>query len=147
MRIRRATRDDLSSLAPLFDGYRQFYERASDVELAESFLDERLRLADSAIFVAEEDDRLLGFVQLYPIFSSLTPGRAWLLNDLFVAPTARRGGVGRALLEHAARFGRETGARWLSLSTQRSNAEAQKLYEALGWVRDEEFFHYELSLG
>ena len=146
MRIRRATRDDLSALAPLFDGYRRFYERASDIPLAEAFLDERLRLADSAIFVAEEDDRLLGFVQLYPIFSSLNPGRAWLLNDLFVDPSVRRGGIGRALLEHAARFGRETGARWLSLSTQRSNGDAQRLYQALGWVRDEEFFHYELGL-
>ena len=146
MRTRRATRDDLPRLATLFDGYRQFYAREPDLPLAEGFLDARLRLADSAIFVAEVDQRLVGFVQLYPMFSSLSAGRAWILNDLFVDPSARRAGAGRALLECAARFGRDTGARWLSLSTQRGNHQAQRLYESLGWVRDEEFFHYELSL-
>lgn len=146
MRLRRATPEDLPALVSLFDGYRQFYQRRSDLPLAEAFLSERLRLGDSAIFVAEGAPGLLGFVQLYPIFSSLSAERAWLLNDLFVAPSARKGGVGRALLECAERFGRETGARWLSLSTQQTNLPAQRLYEALGWVRDQEFFHYELDL-
>jgi ribosomal protein S18 acetylase RimI-like enzyme len=35
----------------------------------------------------------------------------------------------------------------LELSTARSNATAQALYESLGWQRDEEFFTYRWSPG
>ena len=146
MQIRRASIDDLPHLIPLYDGYRQFYRQPSDPGLAERFLRERLSRGDSVIFLAEADSGPLGFTQLYPIFSSISAGSAWVLNDLFVAPDARTGGVGRALLERARLHGLETGARWLSLSTERNNVAAQHLYESLGWIRDTEYHHYELPL-
>lgn len=146
MEIRRASLDDLHHLIPLFDGYRQFYRQPSDPGMAEGFLRDRLTRGDSVIFLALDESGPLGFTQLYPIFSSVSVGRAWLLNDLFVAPGARTGGVGRALLERARAHGLETGARWLSLSTEQTNVKAQRLYETLGWVRDTEYYHYELPL-
>ena len=146
MRVRRAGLEDLALLAPLYDGYRQFYRQPSDPELAERFLRERLTRGDSVIFLAEDESGALGFTQLYPIFSSISAGPAWVLNDLFVAAGVRRSGAGRALLERARQHGLETGARWLSLSTGRENREAQALYEKLGWVRDTEYYHYELPL-
>lgn len=146
MKVRRAGPGDLALLVPLYDGYRQFYRQPSDPELAEHFLRERLTRGDSVIFLAEDQSGPLGFTQLYPIFSSISAAPAWVLNDLFVAPGARRSGAGRALLERARQHGLETGARWLSLSTGRDNLEAQALYEKLGWVRDTEYYHYELPL-
>ena len=146
MEIHRASLDDLPHLVPLYDGYRQFYRQRSDPGLAERFLRDRLTRGDSVIFLAEDDSGPLGFTQLYPIYSSISAGPAWVLNDLFVAPGARKGGVGRALLERARAHGMETGARWLSLSTGRTNVTAQRLYETLGWVRDTEYYHYELPL-
>jgi len=146
VRVRRAGLEDLGLLVPLYDGYRQFYRQPSDPELAERFLRERLTRGDSVIFLAEDDSGALGFTQLYPIFSSISAAPAWVLNDLFVAPGVRRSGAGRALLERARQHGIETGARWLSLSTGRENREAQALYEKLGWVRDNEYYHYELAL-
>ena len=146
MRVRRAGLEDLALLVPLYDGYRQFYQQASDPELAERFLQERLTRGDSVIFLAEDESGAVGFTQLYPIFSSISAAPAWVLNDLFVSPAARRSGAGRALLERARQHGLETGARWLSLSTDRENREAQALYEKLGWVRDNEYYHYELPL-
>ena len=146
MRVRRASFEDLALLVPLYDGYRQFYRQPSDPELAERFLRERLARGDSVIFLAEDESGALGFTQLYPIFSSISAAPAWVLNDLFVAPGVRRSGAGRALLERARQHGLETGARWLSLSTGRENREAQALYEKLGWVRDTEYYHYELPL-
>lgn len=146
MEIRLASLDDLPHLIPLYDGYRQFYRQRSDPGLAERFLRDRLTRGDSVIFLAEDDSGPLGFTQLYPIFSSISAGPAWLLNDLFVAPGARMGGVGRALLERARVHGLATGARWLSLSTEQTNVTAQRLYETLGWVRDTGYYHYELPL-
>lgn len=146
MRVRRAGLEDLAALVPLYDGYRQFYRQPADPALAERFLRERLSRGDSVIFLAEDQSGALGFTQLYPIFSSISAAPAWVLNDLFVSPAARRSGAGRALLERARQHGIETGARWLSLSTGRDNREAQALYEKLGWVRDTEYYHYELPL-
>jgi GNAT superfamily N-acetyltransferase len=146
VKVRRAGLEDLAILVPLYDGYRQFYRQPSDPALAERFLRERLARGDSVIFLAEDESGALGFTQLYPIFSSISAAAAWVLNDLFVSPGARRSGAGRALLERARQHGSETGARWLSLSTGRENREAQALYEKLGWVRDTEYYHYELPL-
>lgn len=146
MEIRRATLDDLAALVPLYDGYREFYRQPSDPGLAERFLRDRLTRGDSVIFLATGPAGPLGFTQLYPIFSSISARPAWVLNDLFVAPGARTGGVGTALLERARRHGLESGACWLSLSTGRENLTAQRLYEAQGWVRETGYYHYELPL-
>ena len=143
---RRATIDDLESLVPLFDAYRQFYKQPSDLELARRFLRERFEHAQSIIFIAEEDGVALGFTQLYPSFSSTRAARIFVLNDLFVAPAGRKRGVGAALLAAAAAYGRNEGASSLGLRTARTNLTAQSLYEAQGWRRDELYLSYDLSL-
>lgn len=145
--IRQATAADAALVAPLFDAYRQFYGKPADPALALRFIEERLARGESTIFVATGDaGQALGFTQLYPSFSSVSAGRVYILNDLFVAPEARRGAVGRGLLEAAAQFGRAQGALRLSLSTARTNGAAQALYEANGWVRDEQYYDYSLKL-
>jgi ribosomal protein S18 acetylase RimI-like enzyme len=145
--IRQASAADAALVAPLFDAYRQFYGKPAEPELALRFIGDRLAKGESTIFVAVgETGEALGFTQLYPSFSSVSAGRIYVLNDLFVAPQARRGAVGRKLLEAAAQFGREQGALRLSLSTARSNAAAQALYEAGGWARDEQYYDYALKL-
>jgi ribosomal protein S18 acetylase RimI-like enzyme len=146
--VRRAGPGDADGLAPLFDAYRQFYDQASDLELARRFVADRLERDDSVIFLAERDGRAVGFVQLYPAFSSTAPRprRLWLLNDLYVAPEARHGGIARALMAAARRMAEETGACGLELVTARTNVIAQRLYESLGWHRDDAFLRFELGL-
>ena len=146
--VRQAGPGDLEQLAPLFDAYRQFYQQPSDLALARDFLAERLSRAESVVFVAERDGRAVGFVQLYPLFSSTAarPRRLWLLNDLFVSPDVRGGGVGRALMERARRLAEETGAVGLELVTAVTNRGAQRLYESLGYRLDDGFLRYELGL-
>jgi GNAT superfamily N-acetyltransferase len=140
--LRRATVADVDQLSLLFDGYRRFYEQPSDVEGARRFLGARLAAEESIVFVAERDGRLLGFTQLYPSFSSGTMNRLWILNDLFVAPEHRRGGVGGALMKAAETFARDTGSKGLVLATQKTNATAKALYERCGWKPDALFDHY-----
>lgn len=146
--VRQAGPSDADIVAPLFDAYRQFYEQPSDPALARRFIAERLERAESVVFLAESEGRAVGFVQLYPLFSSTAaqPRRLWLLNDLFVAPEARGTGVGRALLARARRLAEETGAAGLELLTARGNTTAQRLYESVGYRRDDEFLRYELGL-
>ena len=138
----RAELDDLDALVPLFDAYRRFYGQASDLGGARAFLADRFKRGESVIFLAVVDGAIVGFTQLYPSFSSVSMKRLWVLNDLFVTPDARKSGAGRALLERAERWAAETGAKGLTLSTQITNLGAQRLYEACGWTKDDEFLHY-----
>src|SRR5688572_11022077 len=97
--ILQATVHDLDRIVPLFDAYRQFYGRNSEPGLVRRFLEERFAHHESIILLAcSESGSAEGFVQLYPIFSSVRLVRTYILNDLFVAPEARRSGVARRLL-------------------------------------------------
>ncbi len=146
--VRVATAGDASRIAPLFDAYRQFYGLPSDPPLAQRYLAERLALGESAVLVAEgADGTALGFVQMYPTFSSLRAARVFVLYDLYVDAAARRLGVARRLMDAAATHARTAGAVALTLQTARSNDAAQRLYEALGWRRDEDFIEYVLTIG
>jgi GNAT superfamily N-acetyltransferase len=144
--VRQATVADLDCLVPLFDGYRQFYRQPSEPERARRFLLERFEHGESVIFIAFERQVPIGFVQLYPSFSSGAMARLFILNDLFVVAEARRRGAGPALLQAAADYGRRVGALRLVLSTEVGNTTAQSVYETLGWRRDDEFYVYRLEL-
>jgi GNAT superfamily N-acetyltransferase len=146
LEVRRATIADLETLVPLFDAYRCFYRQASEPERARHFLKERLERDQSVIFLAMDGGVAAGFTQLYPSFTSTGMARIFILNDLFVSPDARRHGVGRALLEAAAQYGRRAGAVRLALSTEHTNTTAQSLYEKTGWKRDTVFCTYQLTL-
>jgi len=145
--IRLATVEDVDRVAPLFDAYRQFYGLAPDLALASRFLADRLARGESVVLLAEAADGTpMGFVQMYPGFSSLRAARTFVLYDLFVQPRARRHGVGRLLMQAASDEARRAGAVALVLSTAKTNVGAQRLYESLGWVRDEDFYEYGLDL-
>jgi GNAT superfamily N-acetyltransferase len=147
IQTRQASIEDLEALVPLFDGYRQFYGKPSDVALARSFLLDRFQHLQSVIFIATlSTGAAVGFTQLYPSFSSVSAARTFILNDLFVAAQARRLGVGRKLLEAAAQYGRSVGALRLSLTTAINNETAQAAYASHGWVRDNQFYAYSLTL-
>lgn len=141
--VRRATTADLDALAPLFDGYRRFYGQPGDVPRARDFMAARLddRAGggegegdpDAIVFFASVDGTPAGFTLLYPMWSSVSTGRIFVLNDLFVAESARRQGVAQALLAAARDFGRAHGALRLVLETTRDNVVAQALYHRAGW--------------
>ncbi len=140
--VETATRADLDDACALFEAYRAFYRRAPDREGARAFLAERLARGESVIFLARRDGEAVGFAQLFPMFSTLRLARTWILEDLYVASSARRLGVGAAVLARAETFARSAGADALSLTTAIDNHDAQRLYASAGWVRDDEFFTY-----
>jgi ribosomal protein S18 acetylase RimI-like enzyme len=144
--ISQATPADVGDVAPLFDAYRQFYKKPPNEEAARRFLFARLSKGESVLFVARQDDRAIGFVHLYPVFSSTNLTRQWILNDLYVAPEARKHGVAHALMNRAHQFAQSTQADGLTLETASDNHPAQRLYEQLGWKRDEQFYRYFLAL-
>jgi ribosomal protein S18 acetylase RimI-like enzyme len=147
LRVRQAGLADVGVVAPLFDAYRGFYGQASDIALAQAFLRERLALGESFILLAERSGAAVGFVQLYPLFSSVRARRILVLNDLYVDERARRTGVAQALLREAEALARELGTLRLVLETAEDNRTAQRLYERLGWRHVAESRWYERDVG
>lgn len=145
--VRTAAEADLDTAAPLFDAYRQFYGQPPDAALARRFLSERLDAGDTVLILAlDADGAGLGFTHLFPSFTSVGAARLFVLNDLFVAPAARRRGVAGALLDAAEAHARAAGAVRLVLQTAVDNAPAQRLYRRRGWTSDAAFVTYELDV-
>jgi ribosomal protein S18 acetylase RimI-like enzyme len=146
MNIIRASVEHTDLIAPLFDAYRQFYKASPDLEASREFIRQRLTNNESILFLALGDDKAVGFVQLYPLFASVALQSLWLLNDIYVDPSARKTGVGEALMKEAEEFANESNSRGLFLRTATDNFPAQRLYERCGWVRDEKFYRYDKIL-
>lgn len=145
-RVQRAGPEQLEPTMRLFEGYLDFYRKAPSPAAIRTFVEDRLHKQDSVIFLAWVEGAASGFVQLYPSFASLSLAPSWILNDLFVDPAARGRGVGEALMQAARELGIANGAAEIFLQTARDNATAQRLYERLGYQRDDEFLVYTLGL-
>ena len=119
MRIIQATLEHLDLLTPLFVKYREFYGSLPYPDSSRAFLEKRLRRKESVIYLALADDdnnKLMGFCQLYPSFSSLSLKRVWILNDIYVAEDARRQLVADNLIRTAKKMAKETNAVRIRLS-------------------------------
>lgn len=130
---RKAVISDLPQLSELFDQYRVFYHKESDIPGAENFLKERLENKDSEIFVSEDNRILTGFVQLYPMFSSTRMQRYWLLNDLYVNPSHRGKGYSKELVEESKELCRSSKACGILLETGKNNDIGNQLYPSCGF--------------
>ena len=145
--VLRADLGSLDKIADLFDAYRVFYQQPSNLPQSWAFLAERLSANESVIFFAQNNEgQALGFVQLYPTFSSIDAHRTWLLSDLFTDSAARGQGVGTLLMNAARDFALSTGAKGMVLETAIDNLTAQRLYESLGYKRDSGYYTYCLDL-
>lgn len=144
MIIKKATYEDLEIASYLFDLYRQFYEQEPDINSSKKFLSERIKHFESVIFLAidEGSNSGMGFVQLYPSFSSVSMKRIYILNDLFVHENFRKQGVANALILKSKELAIETKAKGIILETHNSNLNARKLYDKTGFKIDDEHYYY-----
>lgn len=143
--IVRATLPHTAQVAPLFDEYRRFFTEKSDLQRSTEFISERLRNQDSVVFLALDGDTGIGFIQLYPLFSSWYAKRIWFLSDLYVAPEARRNSVGRELVQRVVDYANETGASSVMVELPFSEPHLQRFYSAFGFQKDEVFDLYRLK--
>ena len=117
-------------------------KKDADVAGAKKFLSERIKNNESEIFVAEIDNSLVGFVQLYPLFSSTRMKRLWLLNDLFVDAKHRGKNISVLLMEKAKEFAIQTNSCGLILETAKTNDIGNSLYPKTGFALDNDHNYY-----
>lgn len=133
-RIRAVTAADRKPWDPLWQGYLRFYE-SSLPDQTTDLLWQRILDPDHEIEcrVAAEDDTaaLLGLVHFFPHAHTWQASRVCYLNDLYVSPAARCGGIGKALIEAVIDEARERGWAEVYWMTQEHNAVARGLYDKL----------------
>jgi ribosomal protein S18 acetylase RimI-like enzyme len=144
MRVRPAGPDDVPALARLHAEVQALHRAALpqhylDPSLAELEGWMRRLLADPAVvlLLAEEQAEALGFAV---VRREASPGHVFspprlraLVDGLGVAASARRRGVGRALMATAEELARTWGAAAVVLDVQGFNTQAEAFYRALGY--------------
>ncbi len=142
MTVRKATLDDLDAIAPLFDAYREFFTKAPDLDVSRRFLGERLERGESTVLAAFQGAAAIGFLQLYPLFSSWYAKRQWFLSDLYVDAAVRERGVGKRLVGAAIDFANETASRAILVELPFSEPHLTRFYTHLGFDKDAVFELY-----
>ena len=143
--IKEATVEDSEKIGEVFDLYRQFYKKDPNKIVSIEYIKQRLTNKESTIFFVEEDNVCIGIVQLYVTFDSLELSKKIILYDLFVRSEHRKKGIGAMLMDASKDFAENNDITGIELSTAISNGTAQRLYESLGYERDNEFYNYYLS--
>jgi ribosomal protein S18 acetylase RimI-like enzyme len=145
VRIRQAQLADYEALGRLFLEVDElharllpaYFRRPRGTARSRELIGRILSAPDETILVAHEDGELLGLVhvQLYdtPPIAVMVPRRRAHVDNVVVAAAARRRGVGRRLMEGAARWARDRGAEELLLTVWAGNEEAERFYDALGF--------------
>jgi GNAT superfamily N-acetyltransferase len=141
------TRREIEALAEIFDQYRAHYGEASDAFRSASWLDENLSTSRLGVFVAEDSARFVGFAITMDVPASLRLAHFWQIRDLFVLPTHRRLGVGRALLGSVRAAANASGALRLVMQTEDDNDSALRLYADSGYALIKGYCSLMLPLG
>lgn len=144
MIIKKSNVTYLDQLVVLFEEYRSFCDFEPSPERTEAFLAGLMRNEESVIFIAvdPEANKVMGFVNLYPSYSTLALQRLWILNDLGVSGDYRGKGVSKALIEKVLDFAKETDAVRVELKTEKTNTLALQLYKTMGFGIDDDNVYY-----
>lgn len=134
--ISKATAADADAVVPLFDAYRAFFAGPDDLARSRGFLQERLHAEDSVVFFARSDTQALGFIQLYPLWSSWYCRKIWFLSDLYVREASRKRGIGRCLVERAVEYAVATNASSIMVELPHREPHLKAFYASLGFDED-----------
>lgn len=145
--ITELTQADRDDWLALWNGYLTFYEERLAPDVTDRTF-HRLVTPGSGIHGAiarDADGNAVGIVHWLVHPSTWSTRGYCYLEDLFVSPTARGGGVGRALIDHVRRWAEDAGVEKVYWLTAESNSTARALYDR---VADRTgFLHYEIGLG
>jgi GNAT superfamily N-acetyltransferase len=137
--VRDAAPADEGAWRELWDGYLEFYDRRLDPAVTDATWSRLLGEGPMSCLVAVEGDEVVGFADYLLHPSTWSRADSCYLEDLFVAPSARGRGAGRALIEALAGRAREHGWRHVYWHTEGGNRAARALYDrftpADGFVR------------
>ena len=134
--IREARPDDVPALLEMFAELAEYEHLTHELRATEAQLDAALFGARPVVeaLIAEQPDSgaTIGYAMYFPTFSTFLASTGVWLEDLFVRPAQRRGGVGHALLAAVAAQLRERGGERLEWAALDWNEPALNFYRGIG---------------
>jgi GNAT superfamily N-acetyltransferase len=144
--IRPARTEEVEEMLPLIRAYCQFYETEPDDDGLRKMFETLISdPSQGAVFLARDGGTAVGFATLDWKWSSLKAARIGYLEDLFVDPEARGGGIADALIRACAERCRELDMPALQWLTAPDNRRAQRVYDRTGAQADT-YMEYDLEL-
>ena len=147
LRLRQANVGDVPTIASLIRELAAYEKLLDRVSLDEERLGRHL-FGDrpyAEVVLAEVDGEATGFALFFHNYSTFLGRPGIYLEDLFVRPEQRGGGVGRALLTHLARLALDRGCGRLEWSVLDWNEPAIGFYRRLGATANSEWTGYRLE--
>ena len=141
------TRGEIEALAEVFDRYRAHYGEPSDASRSGWWLEQWLGTGRLRVFVAEDGGKVVGFATTMELPGSLRLAHYWQVRDVFVLPTHRRLGIGRALLASVRAAALASGALRVVVQTEDDNDAALCLYRDSGYAPISGYSSLVLPLG
>jgi len=143
--IRAIEEKDKDQWLKLWAGYLEFYKSTISSEQTELTWKRLINNEQKMFgFVAESEEGVIGFTHCLFRPSTWTETDYCYLEDLFVDPSIRGKGVGRALMNKVVELAKEKNSKRVYWTTQEFNKTARVLYDSITPVS--EFVQYRLPI-
>lgn len=134
--IRRAGTEDAAAIARLLHDFNSEYsEPTPGVSALTEYSRQLLAAGEMTVLLAGAGPDGLSLIRFRPCV--WTGGPEAHLQELYVVPSLRGRGIGRALLEATMTVAREAGATGIDLNTGETDTAARALYESCGFTNRE----------
>ena len=134
--VRKANRHDARAAGRLLAAQLEEHDVPADAAGIENAVELCLR-GTAQLLLAFHDGEPVGVCVSNPLVSAEHGGLSVWIEDLYVAPGARRLGVARALLSHVLGEARSAGARAVELEVEKGHEAARALYQGLGFRQNQ----------
>jgi GNAT superfamily N-acetyltransferase len=143
--IRLATPEDKSRVLNLFDQFSSFLG-SSDTpsKIGGPLFDEIVAGPNTMIFVAEDDDQLVGLATFYLLPNIRHAWHRGHIEDLFVSPSIQGKGIGSAIFSAVKDYCHEHNIHVIKLDSGNELTAAHRFYEKQGGRTSERFFRFDL---
>ena len=155
LKIIRANKNHIEGVSILFDFYRQFYKYQKDLKNSKNYIHERIINEESIIFIATDNVKIERAVSRMGYKVIMTSKKCLTGTDRLaevskkikadIIEKYRKLGIGRKLMNKSKEFAINNKFSRIELSTSIDNYDAQKLYESLDYIRDKEYYNYDLN--
>ena len=133
--IELANHDDVDRIVELFLADMAELGQTEDEDAMRKVASAAIDDAGAHVFVARQEGNTVGVLLANDFWSIKFPGRALWIEELYVAPEARRQGLGKTLVEYLLDWALKAGAVGVELEAYRMNTAASILYRSLGFSR------------
>ena len=145
--VRDATPSDVSTILRFIRELADYEKALHEVEATEETLEASLfgETSVTHALICEKDGEPIGSAIWFFSYSTWQARNGLYLEDLYVTPSARGAGAGKALLKRLAQIALENGCGRFEWSVLDWNEPSIRVYEAIGAEPQKEWIRYRLA--